>query len=213
MQKIAEPFRNSIHLSSSVCNVARQTDRVLLSTETGVTTEFDHVIFATPPNICAETIEGTSDKEQRLFRSFQTTETEIFLHSDTRWMPKDEPWSTANLIQDSKGDFCTLWFGELHPDRPPLFVTWGNPLHQEIDAQKIIDTKRMLRTLPTNDYVSACKEIRKIQGLGNIWYCGAHVDALSDDEHDATPSLWHENAFRSGLNVAEAVHQSCNRET
>jgi len=135
MQKIAEPFRNSIRLSSPISTVTRQTNSVLVTTEDGTTTKFDHVVFATPPNICAETIERISDEEERLLRSFRTIETEIFLHSDTRWMPKDETWGTVNLIQDAKGDFCTLWFGELHPEKPPIFVTWGSPLREEIDRR------------------------------------------------------------------------------
>ncbi len=208
MKKIAEPFNDSIRLSSSVTKVTREERSVLVTTLAGTTTKFDHVIFATPPIVCAETIEGTTEKEDQLFRSFLTTETEVFLHTDTRWMPQHEKWATANLIQGAKGRFTTLWFGELHPQKPEIFVTWGDPLHQEIDPTKIIDSKKMLRTLPTNDYVVACHKIREIQGHGNLWYCGAHVDALSKGADYVTPSLWHENAFRSGLDVAEHVHQS-----
>jgi predicted NAD/FAD-binding protein len=213
MQKIAEPFNERIRLSSPVSKVTRSETSVLVTTEDEITTEFDHVIFATPPNVCAETIEGASAGEVEILRSFQTSETEIFLHTDTRWMPQNEKWATANLIQDAKGEFCTLWFGELHPQQPPIFVTWGNPLHQEIDPRKIIDNKRMLRTLPTNDYTTSCHKIRQIQGQGNLWYCGAHVDALATADHYATPSLWHENAFRSGLNVAEEVHKKIEQES
>lgn len=213
MQKIAEPFRDSIRLSSSVSKVSRTDNRVMVTIDGGTTTEFDQVVFATPPNVCAETIEGTSSLEEKILRSFKTTVTEIFLHTDANWMPTDEKWATCNLIQDAKGKFCTLWFGELHPQKPSLFVTWGHPLRQEIDARKIIDSKRMLRTLPTNDYVSACHKLREIQGQGNVWYCGAHVDALSNDDHYAIPSLWHENAFRSGLSIADQVHQSRAQET
>ncbi len=207
MRKIAEPFENSIRLKSPATKVARQEDGVLLTTNNSSPIEFDHVVLATPPNICADTIETLNASEEQLLRSFVTTETEIFLHTDPQWMPQDETWATANLIQDAKGDFCTLWFGELHQQKPPIFVTWGNPLRKPIDPAKIIDSKKMLRTLPTNDYVFGCRKLREIQGRGNVWFCGAHVDALSSGQESNTPSLWHENAFRSGLSVAEQLHQ------
>jgi predicted NAD/FAD-binding protein len=213
MQKIAEPFADRIQLSAGVSRIIRQETSVLVSIDDGVTDEFDQVIFAIPPNVCADTIADQTSEEEQILRSFRTTETEIFLHTDARWMPENEKWATANLIQDAKGDFCTLWFGELHPQKPKLFVTWGHPLHQEIDPAKIIDTQKMLRTLPTNDYVWSCHKIHQIQGLGNVWYCGAHVDALATDDQYATPSLWHENAFRSGLNVAESVNTAIEKES
>lgn len=213
MQKIAEPFKKRIQLGAMVSKVCRQESGVSVTTEDGVTTTFDHVIFATPPNVCADTIADSSELEENILRSFLTTETEIFLHTDTRWMPANEKWATANLIQDAKGNFCTLWFGELHPQQPHLFVTWGNPLIEKIDPAKIIDNTRMLRTLPTNEYVKSCHEIRQIQGHGNVWYCGAHVDALATGDQYATPSLWHENAFRSGLQVAELVQQTIEQES
>lgn len=212
MQKIAEPFNDTIRLQDSVTQVKRKTNGVAVTTADGTTTEFDHVIFATPPNVCAGLIDRPNARESQLLGSFSTTETEIFLHSDTRWMPNDEKWATANLIQDTKGQFCTLWYGELHPQKPPIFLTWGNPLHQQIDPAKIIDTKKMLRTLPTNDYVVGCRQIHEIQGQGNLWYCGAHVDALSTADDFAVASLWHENAFRSGIDVAKQVQDSLRRE-
>ena len=67
----------------------------------------------------------------------------------------------------------------------------------------------MLRALPTNSYAESCRTIQSIQGEGNVWYCGAHVHALGEG---AIPSLWHENAFRSGINAAQAIHETSAKE-
>lgn len=168
---------------------------------------FDHVVLSTPPVITKKLIEAAGEDELAILDKFTCVTTKVMLHSDTNWMPKASSWSLINLIQNEKGSFITLWYGSLHPDKPPLFITWGDALKEEPDPAKLIREEHFLRTLPTIDYLSACKEIAAIQGRGRIWHCGAHVDALSTPDHDAIPSLWHENALKSGLAIAHKIHQ------
>lgn len=51
-------------------------------------------------------------------------------------------------------------------------------------------------------YAKASREMEAIQGNGGVWHCGAHVHAL---DAASIPSLWHENAFRSGVRIAERI--------
>ena len=199
VEALANPYKDKIRLGHAVERVKRNPDGVQVIVD-GQSHSFDHVIFATPPNVACDLLDSPSQDESRQLQRFETCKTHMFLHRDPRWMPRErELWAVVNLVQDPRGSIATLWFGDLFPDEPPVFVSWGEGLSEA--PKDIIVEDRMLRTLPTIDYTHACQDIHQIQGQGNVWYCGAHVHALGDD----IPSLWHENALLSGLNVAKRI--------
>jgi predicted NAD/FAD-binding protein len=201
IKMLAKPILHNIHLQSRVSSVLRIQDKVQVVCN-AKKEEYDAAVLAVPPNVALELLHSPTNEEQKILRSFTTSTTEIFVHQDSSWMPKKQKKALINLIQDSRGEYCTYWSGKLHPKQPNIFISWGNQI-QEI-PKNIILKKKWLRTLPTTAYLSACQKIDDLQGEGNIWYCGAHVHSL---EKDSTPSLCHENSFRSGEAVAEKLMQ------
>lgn len=201
MEALAAPYQDKICLNAAVESVERGADGVTVQVN-GESHAFDHVIFATPPNVVSQVLQSLSADERAVLDQFSTCSTEIFLHRDPSWMPSDrDDWAVVNLLQDERGSIATLWFGELFEEEPPVFVSWGEGLQE--GPQDIIVEDRMLRTLPTVPYTQACHAINRLQGEGNVWHCGAHVHALGDD----IPSLWHENAMLSGNHVAQRIIQ------
>ena len=206
-RSIFTPFQDKIHTECRVNQICRGTNGVEIKTDHGSET-YDNVILATPPSIADELIQDKSQEEKQILRSFDTATTTVYLHRDTSWMPERDKWSIVNLIQDERGSLSTLWSGGLDERKPDLFVSWSDDPNCKPDPTKIMETDRWHRTLPQGDYINASININSLQGENGLWYCGAHVDALGANDGSTIPSLWHENAYRSGLAVAHAVDQS-----
>ncbi len=204
LEKFYTPFRHLIRLNSHVDKVVRKDQKVQV-TSNGVTETYDNLVFAICPSAILNILQQKNLEEENILKSFKTTTTKVYLHRDQSWMPKGQEWATVNLIQDVRGDFCTLYFGALDQRKPLLLVTWGDRLIQTPDPAKIIHTADWLRTLPTVEYTKACHNIHSLQGKEGIWYCGAHVDGLDPKNQKNIPSLWHENSLRSGLYVADLI--------
>lgn len=198
---IAAPILDRIRTGARVKSVTRMKNRINVEVN-GEIESFDQVVFATPPNIICEILQNISSEEKQIHQRFETITTTVYLHQDSRWLPRHRKEDVVNLVQDERGSFCTLNFGTLLPENPLLLVTWGDEL--KATPEKVITEADWLRTLPTVDYTQACHDIDTIQGKSGTWYCGAHVHALNEDQ---IPSLWHENAYRSGIRIAEKMIQ------
>lgn len=201
IQSIAAPFNKAISLNTYVEAVRRTGNGVEVFSKKGKCL-FDAVVFAVEPSIAAKILKEPSPSETKILNGFSTTATTVYLHQDSEWTPKKQPRSIVNLLSDRRGDYCTFWCGGVHPDKPDIYVSWGDELKFTPRDDLMIKTARFERTLPTLSYMKLCKEINTIQGKGGLWYCGAHVHALKEHE---IPSLWHENALLSGFQVAESL--------
>lgn len=201
LKRIYGPIQECIRTSQRVQRVERRGDQVRVTVD-GRSEDFDQVVIAVPPNVALDLLADASTEEESILRKFDTTSTTVFVHSDSSWMPAKTPWSVINLLHDERGSFCSFWNGELYPGKPPAFVTWGDGLAAVPDPARTLTVAHWLRTLPTVNTTTASREMAAIQGNGGVWYCGAHVHAL---DAECVPSLWHENAFKSGVRAAEAL--------
>jgi predicted NAD/FAD-binding protein len=201
LKSIYSPFQERIQTGQRVLKINRFANHVQVVLN-GHTEDFDQVIMAVPPSLALNLLADASAAEAALLQKFATISTTVFMHSDSSWLPAGMPWATINLMQDERGSFCTFWNGELHPGKPSVFITWGDGLKAVPDPAQTKTTLHWLRTLPTVSYSKASREMETIQGNGGVWHCGAHVHAL---DADSIPSLWHENAFRSGVRIAERI--------
>lgn len=201
LKSIYSPFQERIQTSQRVLKINRCANQVQVVLD-GHAEDFDQAVIAVPPSVALDLLADASAAEAALLRKFETISTTVFMHSDSSWLPANMPWATINLMQDERGSFCTFWNGELHPGKPPVFLTWGDGITAVPDPARTQTTAHWLRTLPTVGYAKASREMEAIQGNGGVWHCGAHVHAL---DAASIPSLWHENAFRSGVRIAERI--------
>lgn len=194
LDALTSSFRSSIQLNHTIQKVSRAEGKVDVD---GMI--YDHVVFATPPSVVNNLLQDATLEEKSLFQSYTTTSTTVYLHRDTSWMPQKEKWATINYMVDQRGSLCTFWCGDLFPQKEHIFVSWteGNDKPDQIEKEM-----NFLRTLPTMSYTKSCHDIRHLQGSRGVWYCGAHVHALGENR---IPSLWHENALLSGIQVAQNI--------
>jgi predicted NAD/FAD-binding protein len=204
LEKLALPIRDLIRTGSPVTSISRQNGGVRLAVN-GKTTDFDNVVLAVRPHEALALLTDANAKEREVLSGFETVTTRVYLHTDTRWLPVDQKWSVVNLLEDERGASSTFWCGSLHPKKPNLFVTWMDGFEEIPD--NVIATADWARTLPTTDYVNRCRSIHELQGGNSVWHCGAHVDAL---DPNTVPSLWHDNALRSGSLVAKRLNEGNN---
>ena len=99
-----------------------------------------------------------------------------YLHSDQSLMPKSKKtWSSWNFINKSNNKKFTLtyWMNLLQklPTKKNYFVT-VNPFKL---PNNIIDETIFEHPIYSLDTLVAQKEIMKIQGINNTYYCGAYL--------------------------------------
>lgn len=204
VNRIISPFKDCLKTGMRVDNVRKTEDGIEIDVE-GKKEQYDHVIFAIPPSEVLTLLESPDKDEVELLSQFETVTTDIYFHTDTSWLPQKKKWALINFIQDERGKFITFWHGKLQNDHVPYFITWGDQLKEIPDPKKTLKVARMLRTLPTMGYRDNTCKFESIQGRGNIWHCGAHVDSIVTTNHMPIPSVWHENAFLSGVNIGKRI--------
>ncbi|WP_180901872.1 NAD(P)/FAD-dependent oxidoreductase [Martelella soudanensis] len=196
--RMLEQISGPVHLNTPVQRIIREKDGVRLFVD-DAEERFDAVIVATHGDQALKLLDDAGEEEQRLLSAFRYTTNEAWLHSDERLMPAHRKvWSSWNYLERRDGgapSLCvTYWMNRLQniDERIPLFVTL-NPC--EAIRPELVH-ERLTYTHPLFDKaaIEAQRDLWRIQGRGNVWYCGAHFG-----------SGFHEDGLQSGLAAAEAV--------
>jgi uncharacterized protein len=88
----------------------------------------------------------------------------------------------------------TYWMNRLQslPGRPPIFLSL-NPLF-EIPDSRVLRRMRFEHPMFTDATLAAQKRLWSLQGVGDIWFCGAYFGFG-----------FHEDGLQAGLAVAEEI--------
>ena len=189
-----------VQAGTGVARIRREGGRVLVHTRDGVLRPFDHVVIAGHADQALALLDDPSPQEIDLLGAFPYRRNDAVLHRDSALMPKRRlAWSSWNAIIGRRdGTECsavTYWMNRLQPflrGRPDLFVTldpWRPPAVGSVLA-------RFVYAHPQFDKRSdrAQRELWRLQGARNTWYCGAWFGAG-----------FHEDGLQAGLAVAEAL--------
>src|SRR5215475_1691073 len=94
---LTAPYRERIHTSAKITRIIRGTRGVQLCLEDQPPRQFDHVILATHAPQALRLLDQPTDDERRILGSFQTSRNRVWLHTDSRIMPKsEEAWASWN---------------------------------------------------------------------------------------------------------------------
>lgn len=177
-----------------VVEITRLPNGLALKDTGGRTNLYDHVVIATHADQALAMLADPTVEQRRLLGAFRYSRNLAVLHTDERLMPRRRPvWASWNYIE-TDGQLCvTYWMNRLQGlPGPDLFVTLNPPhapragriLHSEVYEHPVFDTAA----------VHAQRELWSLQGVENIWFCGAHFGAG-----------FHEDGLQSGLAVAEQL--------
>lgn len=182
------------------------------------------IFGAHPDEVLAMLGRDASAAEKAALGGFRYGHNTSFLHTDDRLMPaRKHTWASWNymgkgapgaagtaqeLTADAAEPCCvTYWLNrlqnlpggqgeELSADSsvPQLFVTL-NPAPSQLPAKdKIVETLSYSHPQYTLQSISAQKDIEKLQGSKNTWYCGAYLGYG-----------FHEDGVTAGLRVANKI--------
>jgi uncharacterized protein len=200
VEAMLQSFRKMIRLGTAVADVSRTGNKVRVTDASGHEEEFDHVIMACHSDQSLAMLSDATEAERSILEAVQYRPNAVYLHRDTRLMPRRKnAWAAWNFLKDSadggQGDVTlTYWMNKLQGIDPakPLFVTL-NPKEAPADE---LTFARFSYEHPQYDQAAmdAQKRLNAVQGRGHVWFAGAW-----------TGFGFHEDGLRSGLAVAEAL--------
>ena len=137
---------------------------------------FSKLIFATHGDQVLSLLDNPTDKEIDIFSKFKYSNNTAYLHTDSSLMPSSKlAWSSWNFLNKSSGKKFTLtyWMNLLQKlsTNKNYFVT-VNPFRV---PKNIINQTTFKHPIYSIDTLMAQKEVMKIQGLNNTYFCGSYL--------------------------------------
>ena len=160
---------------------------------------FDHVVLACHADEALALVVEPSEEERALLGAFRYSRNLAILHTDESLMPRRRAvWASWNYIggeaRAPERACVTYWMNRLQslPTKTNVFVTLNpsRPPRQE----SVLETIAYDHPLFDARAIAAQKALWRLQGVRNVWYCGAHFG-----------SGFHEDALQAGLAVAEEL--------
>lgn len=180
-------------------SVRRASEGVYITDATGETRRFDRVVLAAHADQSLRLLSDPTADERALLGAFAYASNEAVLHTDQRLMPRRRAaWSSWNYMAERSADgrrlSVTYWINNLQsiPDRPPAFLSL-NPF-AAIAEDKVLRRTRYEHPMFTQATRAAQERLWSLQGVGDIWFCGAYFGFG-----------FHEDGLQSGLAVAEEI--------
>lgn len=177
-------FNGNIVRNARVRSIKRSTDEnskeapITIIRENGEPLEFDGVVIATHADQVLPLIEKPTDDERRLFSVWRYQKNRTILHTDCSFLPPlKRLWSSWNYMREVMAE------GE-----EPLSITYSmnrlqglnsnleycvtlNPQREPRNALYEIEYDHPAFTVQA---LQSQREIPKIQGAKNTWFCGAY---------------------------------------
>jgi uncharacterized protein len=201
VEKLTAGFRDGVRLGCSVNSIERKARGVVVSDSHGGHETYDHVVIAAHSDQALKMLADTDERERSVLGAIGYSPNRIYLHRDTRLMPKRRRvWAAWNFLRwprqgTALNDVAvTYWMNELQEiDRDkPLFVSLNPPFEPDPE----LTFGQYICEHPQYDAAAfaAQRRLPEIQGKRHTWFCGAW-----------TGYGFHEDGIRSGLAVAEAL--------
>jgi predicted NAD/FAD-binding protein len=201
VEKLTSAFRDRLRLGCAVTSVERTPHGVVVNDSHGRSDSYDHIVIASHSDQALDMLSDANDSERAILGAIGYSPNTVYLHRDTRLMPKRRrAWASWNFLRWQRegatdNDVAvTYWMNRLQDidDEKPLFVSLNPPF---APAPELTFGKYMCEHPQYNAAAFAAqKRLGEIQGRRHTWFCGAW-----------TGYGFHEDGLRSGLAVAEAL--------
>jgi hypothetical protein len=200
VKRILAAFPGSLRCGTPVVGLRPDGDGVIVRDAAGDARRFDRVIVAAHSDEALAMLDSPSADERRILSAIPYQANLAVLHRDAALMPRRKrAWASWNYIARRRDDgsrsvSVTYWMNRLQKLDPacPLFVSL-NPAQAPRDNLTVAAFEYHHPVFSVAAH-RAQAELASIQGLRNIWFCGAWCG------HG-----FHEDALSSGLAAAEAL--------
>ncbi|MEO6699212.1 MAG: FAD-dependent oxidoreductase [Paraperlucidibaca sp.] len=162
---------------------------------------FDRVVVATQANQLGF-LDSPWQREQALLKGIRFDHGELWVHTDTRFLPaKRSDWSALNytISRDLSSAMFSVWVNAVEPslsNAAPILQTW-NPLFEPED-EHVIARVPLARAVVHSGTKSVHEQLRKLHAEPDrrVFFCGSWA-------HAGVPLL--ESAVRSAQAVAALI--------
>ena len=189
VRKILGDLGGRVSKNCTVRSIRRSDESVELLFDDGTRRLFDKAVVATHADQALGLLERPTLTESMLLGRFRYQQNHVWLHSDTRLMPRSSRvWSAWNYLADTRNMMTdrvsvTYWMNllqKLNTERN-YFVSL-NPL---FEPEKVHASMTCDHPLFDGDAIAAQSRLGSIQGRRRTWFCGSyfgygfHEDALA----------------------------------
>ncbi len=200
VNKLLGDFEGKLILNNGVQLIEKVETGVRLTLEDGSQAIFDEVVIATHTDQALNMLKAPSSAQREILGAISYKPNTVYLHRDPSLMPQRKAaWSAWNYLgsRDSSGGrdlSLTYWMNRLQniDEDKPLFVSLNPVTLPKPDT--IFETYTYDHPQFDKGAIEAQARLDDIQGVDNIWYCGAW-----------TKYGFHEDGLASGLSVAKQL--------
>ncbi|XP_021752422.1 uncharacterized protein LOC110717930 [Chenopodium quinoa] len=198
VNKVREELENrgvQVKTNSEVISVSTSDEGCTLLCSDGSKDIYDRCIIAVhaPDAIQMLGNEATYD-ERSILGAFQYVYSDIYLHRDINFMPKNPAaWSAWNFLGTIDNKLClTYWLNVLQNIESSLpFLVTLNPPHQ---PENMLLKWTTGHPVPSVAATKTSLDLGNIQGTRGIWFCGAYQGYG-----------FHEDGLKAGMVAAQGV--------
>ncbi len=199
VSKIIKALGSNARCNVTISGIYRTPKGAVISIKDEKPQFFDKVVLATHANDSLELLIDVKEDERKILSPFSFQENNVFLHSETSYMPKRKAtWSAWNYLSNNskQKELCvTYWMNKLQSlsHKLPLFVTL-NPFSDSL-IEKPHRRFSYMHPIFDQKAIDAQKKLNRIQGLYNTYFCGAW-----------TRHGFHEDGIMSAVAIAKALN-------
>ncbi len=180
VKRLTSSFQDDIRMNCGVTKVSRIENRLIVEDSTGHSEAYDHVIFACHADQALRLISQPSPEQSSILGTFSYQKNRVVVHSDESFMPRNKGcWASWVYHSETPVDkepvvSLSYWMNQLQnlDTEKQIFVTL-NP-GREPSSSLTYDEYTFEHPIFTQDTLAAQQKIESIQGLDNIWHCGAY---------------------------------------
>lgn len=174
IKRIIELSNIKFFLKTSVKSIKINKDRIEIKNKKKLI-NYDYVIFANHTNEIKEILPNNFKKQKKILSLVDYQINDACLHTDTSLMPKNKyNWSSWNFINTKDNiSRLTYWMNYLQNLKctKDYFVSINS--NNLINKNKIIKKIKYSHPVFKHNKEYTFKKLQEIQGLNNIYYCGA----------------------------------------
>lgn len=196
VEKLTEPFRERIHLSTPVRRVERRDDCVAIATDQRGEERFDEVIFACHSDQALRLLADATPAERDILGAIPYQSNDTALHTDASLLPRRRAaWAAWNYrLRPERSERVEVTYNlsilQHLRTEAPVCVTLNQTEH--VDPGRIVARMTYDHPVYTLEGIAAQGRYHEIGGAHRTHYCGAYWF-----------NGFHEDGVRSALRVGE----------
>ncbi len=198
---LTKDFQDQIQIKNKIVKIKKQPQGLVVIDDQNNQQSFDKIVIAAHANQALEMLDlSENDLRHKILSNFKYQKNLAILHKDQNLMPKKRAaWASWVYLSEKNSEnnliSLTYWMNLLQniDHNYPLFVTL-NP-GREIRSQDIFKSFEYHHPLFDQNAVKAQKNLPEIQGIDDIYFCGAY--------HNYG---FHEDGLKSAIDVANLLN-------